>query len=129
MGLLSPLGSHEQAGHLLRRRQAGQSHRWQAAQLADELGGHGEALALGLVALVESHAGGHVIGAASLFRRRAERLERRTARLSALGTLAADLAGGQPVPLRTFVALVGGFALFVPAALALAVWIFERKDY
>jgi Cu-processing system permease protein len=50
-------------------------------------------------------------------------------RISSLGSQAADLAGGEAVALGGFAALVGGFALFVLGALALAVWIFERKDY
>jgi Cu-processing system permease protein len=50
-------------------------------------------------------------------------------RISSLGRLAADLAGGQPVGPATALALVGGFLLFVLGALALAVWLFERKDY
>jgi Cu-processing system permease protein len=50
-------------------------------------------------------------------------------RLSTLGRVAADLAGGQAVGWGGFVALLGGFVLFVLGALALAAWIFERKDY
>jgi Cu-processing system permease protein len=50
-------------------------------------------------------------------------------RLSTLGRFAGDIAGGQAVGPGAFAALLGGFALFVLGALALAVWIFERKDY
>jgi Cu-processing system permease protein len=50
-------------------------------------------------------------------------------RLSTLGKFAAELAGGQAVGWGGFVALLAGFVLFVLGALALAAWIFERKDY
>jgi Cu-processing system permease protein len=50
-------------------------------------------------------------------------------RLSTLGKFAAELAGGQAVGWGGFVALLSGFVLFVLGALALAAWIFERKDY
>jgi Cu-processing system permease protein len=50
-------------------------------------------------------------------------------RISSLGSLAAEIAGGEAVALGSVAALVGGFVLFVLGALALAVWVFERKDY
>jgi hypothetical protein len=50
-------------------------------------------------------------------------------RISGLGRLAAALANHQAVALSSFLGLVGGFLLFSLAALALAVWVFERKDY
>ncbi|HXU83974.1 MAG TPA: hypothetical protein VN914_21410, partial [Polyangia bacterium] len=50
-------------------------------------------------------------------------------RTSALGSLAADLAGAQRVAPGTLVSLLAGFLLFVAGTLALAIWTFERKDY
>ena len=50
-------------------------------------------------------------------------------RTSTLGTAAADLASGKPMTIGALGGLLGGFALFVAGALALAVWLFERKDY
>jgi Cu-processing system permease protein len=50
-------------------------------------------------------------------------------RISSLGKVAASLAGGENVGLGAFLALAGGFVLFVLGTLALAAWIFERKDY
>jgi Cu-processing system permease protein len=50
-------------------------------------------------------------------------------RVSTLGKLAADLAGGRAVATAASTGLVAGFLVFVLAMLALAVWVFERKDY
>lgn len=50
-------------------------------------------------------------------------------RVSTLGTFAADLAGGAPLALGPFAGMVAGFVLFVLGAMALAIWVFERKDY
>jgi Cu-processing system permease protein len=50
-------------------------------------------------------------------------------RISALGRMAADIAGARPVPMTALATLVLGFGLFVLATLALSVWLFQRKDY
>jgi Cu-processing system permease protein len=50
-------------------------------------------------------------------------------RISALGRMAADIAGARPVPMTALATMVLGLLLFVLATLALAAWVFERKDY
>jgi Cu-processing system permease protein len=50
-------------------------------------------------------------------------------RVSTLGEACAHLASGRPVSTSVVLSLLGGFGLFAAGGLALAVWLFERKDF
>lgn len=50
-------------------------------------------------------------------------------RLSTLGETCAELAASAPVQVSALAGLLGGFFLFAGGALALAIWLFERKDF
>jgi hypothetical protein len=50
-------------------------------------------------------------------------------RISALGNVASEIAGGQAVSAAQVAGLIAGFLAFAGAMLAGAVWSFERKDF